>query len=425
MSALFLTAYDGAILGPIAKGLGWLMNCIYMFMYNVFGIQNVALSIILFTILIYMALMPLTWRQQKFSMLSRKMQPEISAIQAKYKGKRDQDSMMAMQEETQRVYDKYGISPSGSCLQLVIQMPIFFALYRVFYNVPAYLGSVKGIFTDLVNGITATDGWTKIMQKVYDNANLKNVVVDFASKKATDGQLKNYAVDVLYKLSDNGWADLAKRFPDLTDVIEKTHRNLSQVNYLGILNISDTPWNIIKTSFQAGAWALLICAILVPVISYATQMINIRLMPTAGNDNDQMARQMKTMNLMMPLMSLIIAFTVPVGLSIYWIAGSVTRSVQQYFMNRHFEKIDLDAIIEANKAKAEAKQEKRGIKREQMIAAGQMNTRRISLAEKAEISPEKQEELDALEAERAAAPENSLTGRANMVARFNNKNSKN
>ena len=121
MSGIVLTAYDGAILGPVAKLLGWVMNGIYVGMYKLFGIENIGLSIILLTIVIYLCLLPLTIKQQKFSKLSQKMQPEIQAIQAKYKNKKDQDSMMAMNEETRLVYEKYGVSPSGSCVQLLIR----------------------------------------------------------------------------------------------------------------------------------------------------------------------------------------------------------------------------------------------------------------------------------------------------------------
>ena len=81
-------------------------------------------------------MMPLTVKQQKFSKLSAKMNPELQAIQSKYKNKKDNDSMMKMNEETKAVYKKYGVSPSGSCLQLVIQLPILWALYRVIYNFP-------------------------------------------------------------------------------------------------------------------------------------------------------------------------------------------------------------------------------------------------------------------------------------------------
>ena len=87
MSEMLLTAYNGAILGPIAKLLGWIMNGMYILMEKV-GITNVGLSIILFTIVIYALMFPLTYKQQKFSKLSQKMNPELQAVQKKYKDKK-------------------------------------------------------------------------------------------------------------------------------------------------------------------------------------------------------------------------------------------------------------------------------------------------------------------------------------------------
>jgi len=154
---VFLSQYDGKILGPIARVLGWILNGIFIVIDKI-GIPNIALAIILLTIVIYLLLTPLTIKQQKFSKLSAKMNPEIQKIQAKYKGKKDQASMAAMNEETQAVYKKYGVSPSGSCIQLLIQMPILFALYRVIYNVPAYVNSVKEAFIPFVTELVTKTG---------------------------------------------------------------------------------------------------------------------------------------------------------------------------------------------------------------------------------------------------------------------------
>ena len=99
MSDMLLTAYNGAILGPIAKVLGWVMNGIYALM-SMIGIENVGLSIIIFTIVIYAILFPLTYKQQKFSKLSQKMQPELQAIQKKYNGKKDHDRKIMMERPT-------------------------------------------------------------------------------------------------------------------------------------------------------------------------------------------------------------------------------------------------------------------------------------------------------------------------------------
>ena len=136
---MLLTKSSAFLIGPIASVLGYIMNAIFWVQSQI-GWANIGLCIILFTIVIYMILTPLTIQQQKFSRLSAKMNPELQAIQKKYKGKNgDQAAMMKMNEETQAVYAKYGVNPMGSCLQLIIQMPILFALYRVIWNVPAYV----------------------------------------------------------------------------------------------------------------------------------------------------------------------------------------------------------------------------------------------------------------------------------------------
>ena len=101
MTEIVLTQYSGKILGPIARFFGWIMNGIYMFFSNTFGVESIALSIIILTMLIYLCMFPLTLKQQKFSKLTQKMQPELQAIQKKYGNRKDQASMMAMQEETQ------------------------------------------------------------------------------------------------------------------------------------------------------------------------------------------------------------------------------------------------------------------------------------------------------------------------------------
>ncbi len=421
MTEIFLTAYNGSFLGPIAKALGYLMNWIYIFQSNVLHINSVALVILLFTIFIYIVLFPLTYRQQKFSVLSQKMNPEINAIREKYKNKKDQASVAAMQEETQAVYDKYGVSAFGSCLQLLIQMPILFALYRVFYNIPAYIGSVKNIFSGLVNGIVATPNYDKIMEKIYKASNVKTISVDFAGNGSVAD--KNYIVDVLYKLSDKDWDKLHTYFPKLTDDITSAQHNLHSVNSLFGLNISDTPWNLISTAISDHAYLILFLALLLPILSYVSQLINIKVSQANNNMNadDPMARQMKSMNLMMPLMSLFFAFTVPVGLTLYWIFGAVVRTVQMVFLNKKFANIDLNEIIEKNKEKAEAKKEKRGIRRAQIYEAAKMNTRDNSLSSRANSVKSSSDE-NTFEYKKKNFKKGSLAEKANLVNEYNHQN---
>ena len=412
-----LTAYNGQILGPIARVLGYIMDRIYVFLTETCGIltSSIALSIIIFTVFIYICLFPLTYRQQKYSVLTRKMQPELKAIQKKYKGKKDQASMQAMQEETQMLYDKYGTSPTGSCVQMLIQMPILFALYRVFYNVPAYLTSVKSIFSPLVKGIMGVKGYEKIMERIFEDAKIPRLNVDFT--KGSPGEHADFLVDVLYKLPESGWDVVKESFPNLTDQINAVQGKLTQVNYIGPVNISDTPWNMFTTAMDHKAFGLMVAAAMIPILSYLSQMVNIRMMPTAGGD-DQMAQQMKTMNMMMPLMSLFFTFITPAGLGVYWIVGALVRIVQQFFLNRHFEKLDLDAIIEENKEKAQKKAEKRGIRRNQISNAATMNTKR-SFAERAKVNPANAGALEKAEELRNQAKPGSMAAKANLVKKFN------
>lgn len=437
MSDILLTAYPGSILGPIAKLLGILMDWIYSGISNITGgrVESVVLSIVIITIIIYMCLLPLTIKQQKFSKLSQKMQPEMQAIQAKYKNKKDQASMMAMQEETQLLYQKYGISPMGSCVQMLIQMPILFALYRVFYNIPAYLSGVKSSFTGLVDSIQQTSGYQNTLVSLMEKYNVvtsSGLNASNAASKLADASgdtLSNYIIDILYKLPSKGWDALmdGKFFDGIQNAVEKTHDALLHFNYFLGLNISDTPWYIIKSNFtdKPDKWLLfVILALLIPVLSYLTQMLNIKLMPQATNGNDQVANQMKMMNLMMPLMSLFICFTVPVGLGIYWICSALVRGIQQFFVNRHIENLDLEAVMAKNEEKAKKKREKMGLSEDYIKKAAQIKTKSIDNKANVSVSAGTEEKLAKAAEYKANAKSGSLASKANMVKEFNERNSR-
>ena len=437
MSDILLTAYPGSILGPIAKLLGMLMDWIYSGISNITGgrVESVVLSIVIITIIIYMCLLPLTIKQQKFSKLSQKMQPEMQAIQAKYKNKKDQASMMAMQEETQLLYQKYGISPMGSCVQMLIQMPILFALYRVFYNIPAYLSGVKGSFTGLVDSIQQTSGYQDTLVSLMEKYNVvtsSGLNASNAASKLADASgdaLSNYIIDILYKLPSKGWDALmdGKFFDGIQSAVEKTHDALLHFNYFLGLNISDTPWYIIKSNFtdKPDKWLLfVILALLIPVLSYLTQMLNSKLMPQTTHGNVQVASQMKMMNLMMPLMSLFFCFTVPVGLGIYWICSALVRGIQQFFVNRHIENLDLEAVMAKNEEKAKKKREKMGLSEDYIKKAAQIKTKSIENKANVSASADTEEKLAKAAEYKANAKAGSLASKANMVKEFNERNSR-
>lgn len=426
MTEIVLTQYSGAILGPIAKLLGIVMNGIYVLLSKV-GIENIGLSIIVLTIVIYTCMIPLTIKQQKFSIMQRKMQPELQAIQKKYQGKKDQETQLKMSEETQALYDKYGVSMTGSCVQLLIQFPILMALYRVIYNVPAYVQSVRQVFQPLVDGIMGTSGFAATMNSLIETLKITIKDVDFAGSNAA-----NFIIDALYSMNVAGWDTLRESFPALTDTIGNVQAQVNHLNYFLGLNISNSPLNIITTSFKNGAYLMMFGALLIPLFSYLTQVLNIKLMPQSdAGTNDQMAQQMKTMNRTMPLFSLVFCFTVPVGLGIYWIASALVRGVQQFVINKQLEKIDLDELIEKNKERAEKKAEKRrekmGVYQNQIYNAASMSTKRETNLNNSISSSEKsakvQKAYETAQIAKNVNP-NSLTAKANLVKEFNERNNK-
>ena len=152
MVDVILTTYQGSILGPIARMLGQILEWLYLFMSKL-GIENVGICMILFTFIVNLLMFPLVLKQQKFAKMSSIMNPEIMAIQQKYKNKKDQASQQKMSMETQAVYQKYGVSPASGCLPMLITMPILFALYRVIYNIPAYVTPIYNMYTNVAESV--------------------------------------------------------------------------------------------------------------------------------------------------------------------------------------------------------------------------------------------------------------------------------
>lgn len=422
MESMILATKSGTpIIGQIAVVMGWIMNAIYKVL-DMVGIQNLGLCIIIFSILIYLCMTPLQIKQQKFSKLSAIMQPEIQKIQKKYQGKKDQDSMMKMQEETQAVYQKYGVSATGSCVQLAIQLPILYALYQVIQNIPAYVGSVYNVFNGVCTKILAVDGFTDIINNFIADNKMTRV------RQVTDNA--DSIVDFLYALSPSQWKSLQdiSQFSGFSDQISKTASEIQKMQTFGVLNIADQPLSYIKT----GSLILIIAALAIPLLSWATQMLNLKLMPQAatqnGNDdNNAMASSMKTMNTVMPLMSAFFGFTFPVGLGIYWIASAVVRSIQQLLINRHLNKMNIDDLVNENMRKMEAKRAKEGLPPQKITNQAHQSAKNINKVEKGmsgtdEANRAKKVEEAYKNASHAKA--GSITAKANLVRDYEERNKK-
>lgn len=439
MDFILLTK-SGGFLGWIANILGLIMNGIF-FVIDKLNLPYVGLAIILFTIVVNLLMLPLTIKQQKFSKLSAKITPETQAIQAKYKGKQDQASMMALNQETKAVYAKYGVSPTGSCLQLLIQMPILLALYRVIYAMPAYVTKIGEAF-----GVLAD----KIMQASDGVETIKGMSAAMAFTKNFALNEKNAIIDTLNKLSTADMADISGKF-GLADLTYNGHLILTNGaekglidtynNFLG-LNIGNSPMDTIKTAMATGNMLLVIGAVSIPVLAAVTQWINYKLMPQAAPSDDKdkkkqptsdtaeaMQQSMKTMNTIMPIMSAWFCLTLPAGMGLYWVIGAVVRSIQQVAINKHIDSMDVDAEIAKNVEKYKEKLKKQGIDPAKLQAAAKTNTKNISsktsyqntsAKRSARTDEEKAEDIrKSTEYYNKNAKPGSLASKANMVKQYN------
>lgn len=415
---MLLTKTSTPVIGWVAILLGYIMNWIY-YGQSAIGLESIGLAIILFTIVINMLMTPLTIQQQKFSRLSAKMNPELQAIQKKYKGKNsDQAAMAKMNEETQAVYAKYGVNPMGSCLQMAIQLPVLFALYRVIWNVPAYVDKVRNTFMPLITELMTASGAEKYMSEVA------------SSLHVSFGEMTNLTlVDVLYKFKPENWTALAKQFPDMAGTITGVQREVDKMNYFLGLNIADSPMNILKNALSSRSIGLIIGAVMIPFLAWLSQYANAKLMGNQNDQggNDQAAQTMKTMNTVMPLMSAVFCLTLPVGMGIYWIAGAVVRSIQQLVINKKIDKIDIEELAKANMDKINKKRAKKGLPPEKMKNNATMSTRNIEMTTSKNYDKLKKNEelqrqaaqIDSSALSSSKAKKGSIASKANMVAEFN------
>lgn len=410
---IFLTQETG-FLKPIAWVLGKIMEGLFNLLKLVMGwfsLDNlpyiIGFCVILFTVVVKLILLPLTVKQQRFSKLSNMMNPEIQAIQAKYKDKKDNESVMKMNAETKAVYEKYGTSPTGGCLTMLIQLPIMFALYRVIYKIPGYIKYIGDMYRGIADKLMGVDGYA---QKLVD--------LNLASK-VENVDTANELIDRMYTFSNAQWDTLKENFSVIADNFSASIDKLSDMTGFFGISLTQAPgWR--------WSWALLI-----PLLAGVTQWLSAKLMEnknkTQMNTQQQgMGNSMKVMNTVMPIMSAFFCITFPACIGLYWIASSVVQIVQQLIINANMDKIDVEQMVSQNIEKINAKRAKKGLPPKKITNTASAYAEQVK----------KQEERDARKGEReeqikkstdyynSSAKPGSLASKANMVKMFNEKNNK-
>jgi YidC/Oxa1 family membrane protein insertase len=347
-------------MGPVSKLLGLIFNAIYT-LFNGMGVESIALSIVVFTILIRLILFPFTLKQTRSSKIQTYLRPEFNKITKKYKGKKDQESMLAQQKETRELQEKYGIKMTQGCLTSILQFPIFIGLYNVIQNIPAYVPKVKAMYEPIATEIMKTDkGYNIMTQFVEDNkvTRIASKLTEFAtSTDATSGEgLKSFnsVIDILYRCNDDLLTKLTDVFsanPEVGRLIGESKSQIEAINHFIFgINLSEEP------GFKLSP------ALIIPIAAFICQFLSMLVVPMNETGDPQQDAQMKSMRrsmYFMPFMSLFITIKAPAGLGIYWAVSALMGFLITVGINFYYDHIDMEALVEKQKAKAAKDIEKR------------------------------------------------------------------
>ena len=428
MTPIFL-ASKGGLLGPIASLLGIIMDGIFRVMSS-FGIVNIGVCIIIFTIVTRILMMPLSYKQAKSQKIMAMIQPQVALIQQKYKGKEnDQNAMMMQNAEIKAVYERYGTSMTGGCLQLVIQFPIILALYRVIQFVPTYVSGVRIYFDTIIEKIGGAAAVSAVNDFAHSSETLTRIL---STARITDQTITStdQIMDFLYYLNPSQWQSfieyirtngLAAENVISQAITPNMNAIIDMNNFLGI-NLASSPSSYGLASIQA--W-------IIPLLAGLSQFLATKMMSkttqSATSADASAAQMMNTMNYTMPLISIFFCFSISSGVGIYWIASSVIMGVTQYLLNRHMQKVNADDIIKKNLEKANKKRAKKGLPpinektQEDNIRKMQLKLEKDEAKSQAQLEATKSH----MEDSNSYYKTGSIAERARMVQQYNEKHEKN
>ncbi len=291
---------------------GYVLEFFYGFFHN-YGI-----ALILFSLAVKVILLPLSMKQKKSMMKTSRLQPKVKQIELACG-----DDKQKYQQEVNQLYKDEGVSMMGGCLWSLLPLLILFPLYNVIREPLQYL-------------LHLTD------------SQVESVKAAFAAAKDIDVK----KVDAYWQYA--AAADMATYGKGIVENVKSIN-----FNFLGI-NLGEQPsWKF----WTMRSWSE-IGGLLIPIVSgglnYLAMFISQKTNDTvitddAGNKDaaSATAQTGKAMTFMMPLVSVVFGYIMPLGLSIYWIAQSILGIVQDYFLTKHYRKI-YDAEDEIKRQKAAA-----------------------------------------------------------------------
>lgn len=358
----------------ITKPFAWLM----VKLYELTG--NYGLAVILFALAVNLVLTPFMAKSKKSMMRSTRLQPRIQELQRRHEG-----NPQKLNQEMQNLYREEGVNPMSGCLWSLIPFPILIALYSVIRQpITRMMFAAQDVVTTLQDYFVAKGLYT-------------------IPTKA-DAYVEIKLANLAHEHWDAVTTDLAGKIDGLLDV---------DFGFLG-LNLGSQPqWNFfVKTDWSdVSVWLPALGLFLIPFISAALSWLSMKVSNAANPQQDaQTQASMKTMNLMMPLMSIWICFVMPAAMGVYWIANSVFGMIRDFVLTKVYKrKLDEeDAERQAMRSAREKELEEKRLETERLRAEGKTEKNTNTSKKKIQANEkQKQDERKAAldKAERAARRE--------------------
>jgi YidC/Oxa1 family membrane protein insertase len=328
--------------------VGWVLGFIMYYINQL--THNYGITLILFSILVKVVMIPLGIKQQKGLISNARMQPKMKAIQKAYGNNKQKYS-----EELQKLYNEEGFSPMSSCLPMLIQFPILFGMLDVIYNPIKHMLRLP---TETINK-----------------------AIEIATGVLGAGGMSNYSkeISVLNAVKLDPAPFIQGLGADITEKISNFDFSLFGL-FLGeqpSLTPGDRPIG------------LYIVLLLIPILSGITSLMMsmVTKQSTASSADGQMAGMTNSMLLMMPLMSVWISFVVPAGVGIYWLISNILSTVQSMILNKIMN--PAEEIAKAKAVEEELRERERLERIEQKKKAKEENSQNESNLSQKELTRRK------------------------------------
>ena len=318
------------------------------FFYTLTG--SYGLAIILFTIVIKLIMLPFQMKSKRNMVRMNRMSGKMQEIRKKYA-----NNQAKANQEIQKMYQEEGVNPMGGCLWTMIPLPILIALYSILRQPITHFMSIKkDVALSLIDKVAATGA------DISAIATIKDGVAEFSP----------YGQIALVKL-------INEQLPQAVEGNDKWFH--IDFNFIG-LDLTRHPWDAVK-GFEP-TWAI-IGLILIPILAGGFQFL-MTIMTMKQSAQQGATGQTQSMMYMMCLFSVYIAFIMPASLGIYWIAQTVFSMIQEFFMNKFYnKKIEEEERIRYEKIQAERqKRQEEGRKQQEERKKQQAEEHKLSLKEK-------------------------------------------